>query len=351
MGRHEGVTQCVVTAREATSGDKRLIAYFESQQGSGPEGSDLLAHLKKELPDYMLPSAFVRLEKLPLTPNGKIDRKALPAPEERIGIRDDFVAPRDLLEQGLASAWSKVLKVKHVGLRDNFFELGGHSLAAVQLLSEVEKLTGRTLPLATLFQASTVEAFAEILRRDGWTPSWASLVPIQPRGSKCPLFLVHGAEGNVLLYRQLTRYLGSDQPVYGLQSQGLNGDGRFDETIHDMASRYIKEIVTVQPQGPYFLGGYCLGGIIAFEMAQQLSGMGEKVELVFLLDTYNSSVISHARVLLQAPLAFLQNVWFHGANAFCVRAGGRREFLAEKMDVELRRLGIRLRAACHAFRR
>ena len=196
LGRHGAVSQCVVTARENRPGDKVLVAYFVSQDESAPDVADMREYMRNELPDYMIPSAFVCMDKLPLTPNGKIDRNALPAPEERpIEIRDDFAAPRDALEQGLARAWSNVLRVKRVGLRDNFFDLGGNSMAAVQLISEVQKLTGRTLPLATLFQASTVEAFAEILRRDGWTPSWSSLVPIQALGSRNPLFLVHGAEG------------------------------------------------------------------------------------------------------------------------------------------------------------
>ncbi len=349
LSRHKAVNQCVVTAHEATSGDKRLVAYFESHEPRGPDISDLRAHLRNDLPDYMIPSAFVYMERLPLTPNGKIDRKALPAPEEQGSeLRDDFAAPRDALEQALAGAWSKVLRVKRVGRRDNFFDIGGNSLAAVQLLSEIEKLTGRTLPLATLFQAATVEAFADILRSEGWTPSWSSLVPIRPHGSKPPLFLVHGAEGNVLLYRQVTQHLGSDQPVYGLQSRGLNGDrqcGQFHESIQDMASQYIKEVMTVQPSGPYFLGGYCLGGIIAFEMAQQLRALGQEVELVILLDTYNTGVVSVLTALLRTPLYLLQNAWFHCANIVKIQGNERKRFLSEKSDVALRRLGIRLRAA------
>ena len=345
LGRHQAVSQCVVVARESA-----LVAYFESSDGSEPDISDLRTHLKKELPEYMLPASFVRMERLPLTPNGKIDRKALPEPEHgEIEGRSDLTEPRDPLEQALARAWSKVLKLKRVGLNDNFFDIGGNSLAAVHLLSEVQKLTDRRLPLATLFQASTVQAFAELLRRDGWMPSWSSLVPIQPLGSKCPLFLVHGAEGNVLLYRQVTKYLGPDQPVYGLQSRGLNGDGCFHKTISEMASHYVREIMTVQPQGPYFLGGYCLGGIVAFEMAQQLSAMGEKTELVLMLDSYNLG--RSPRSSLLAPVRLLQNVWFHGANAFCVRASDRKKFLVEKMDIARRRLGIRIEGAFHFLQR
>jgi amino acid adenylation domain-containing protein len=352
LGRHEAVGQCVVIGREDTRGDLRLVAYIESQAESAPAAGELRAHLKKELPEYMVPTAFVRMDKLPLTPNGKIDRKALPAPEELVTeIPEDVAPPLDLLEQTLARAWAKVLNVKQVGIRDDFFELGGHSLAAVRLLLEIQSATGRALPLATLFQASTVEALANVLRKDGWTPSWSSLVPIQPLGSKRPLFLAHGAEGNVLLYRQLIQHLGPDQPVYGLQSRGLNGDGHFDATIRDIAAHYVKEIVAVQPDGPYAIGGYCLGGTIAYEMAQQLTASGKYVGCVVMLDTYNNSVISRSRAVLQTPLRLLQNAWFHYANAASLCAKDREKFLSEKWDITITRAGIRLQAALHALRR
>jgi amino acid adenylation domain-containing protein len=352
LGRHEAVRQCVVVAREDIPGDKLLVAYLEPRAGSVVAVGDLRAHLKQELPDYMIPSAFVVMEKFALTPNGKIDRKALPPPDvQRVEIEGEYIAPRDPIEQVLAHTWAKILRVKRVGLHDNFFELGGHSLAAVRMLSEVKKLAGRTLPLATLFQASTVEALADLLRRGGWTPTWSSLVPIQPAGSSSPLFLAHGAEGNVLLYRHLTRYLGPDQPVYGLQSQGLNGDGRLNTTIQDMAAQYVKEVMIVQPHGPYLLGGYCLGGTIAFEMAQQLSAQGEKVGLVVMLDTYNPVAVSHSKLFPKAPLHFLQNLWFHGANFSLIRSEDRRKFLSEKVDIELTRLGMRLHAGYQFLQR
>jgi amino acid adenylation domain-containing protein len=348
LSNHATVGQCVVIAREDNPGDKRLVAYFELRPGTLANLGDLKTHLAKSLPDYMIPSIFVPLEKLPLTPNGKIDRNALPAPAgQHIEIDGGYVAPRDPLEQALARIWAKVLKVKRVGVRDNFFDLGGHSLTAVRMLAEVQKLAGKNLPLATLFQASTVESFAELLRRDGWTPSWSSLVPIQPLGQKPLLFLVHGAEGNVLLYRQLSQYLGTDQPVYGLQSKGLGGDGSLNVTVEDMASQYVKEIRTVQPHGPYFLGGYCLGGTIAFEMAQQLSAMGEPVGLVMMLGAYNQAVARS--FVLKGAVHFIQNLWFHGANLASIPMKDGKRFLKEKMDTELERFRIRLHAAYHSF--
>ena len=351
LSRHEAVRQCVVVVREDTPGNKLLVAYCQYNAESEHSVNGFRTYLKQSLPDYMLPSAFVPMEHFPLTPNGKIDRKALPPPHENPIENPEVSLPLDPLEQALVRTWSKVLKVKHVGLRDNFFELGGHSLAAVRLLSEIQTLTGRTLPLATLFQAPTVEAFAAILRKEGWTPSWSSLVPIQPSGSKPPLFLVHGAEGNVLLYRQVARHLGLDQPVYGLQSHGLSGDGSFETTVHDMAAQYIKEVMNEQPNGPYFLGGYCLGGIIAFEMAQQLTALGKPVEIVIMLDTYITGPLSKIRVLLQAPIHLSQNLLFHLANVVSLPAKDRRAFLSEKVDISLVRCQVRIHAMYHMLNR
>jgi amino acid adenylation domain-containing protein len=348
---HEAVRQCVVVTHENGPNDIVLVAYFQPEPQSSPTISDLQAHMKMKLPEYMVPSVFVSMPKLPLTPNGKIDRKALPPPDDlRMQAQETFAPPRDALEKTIARIWSKILKVKRVGLYDNFFELGGHSFAAVVLLTELRKVTGRTLPLAMLFEASTVEAMANILRKDGWVPSWSSLVPIQTRGSKPPLFLVHGAEGNVLLYRGLANHLGMDQPVYGLQSLGLNADAHFQTTVQEMAAHYLKEIIAVQPHGPYFLGGYCLGGVIAFEMAQQLKSLGEKTEIVIMLDTYNNSVLFRSKILLRAPLHVLQNAWFHAANAVSIQPADRKRFIAEKTDIALTRFKIIVRSAYHSLR-
>ena len=352
LATHPGVRQCVVVAREDVPGDKLLAAYFVPRDiTASPAATDLRAHLRSALPDYMIPSAFVAIERFPLTPNGKIDRKALPKPDEqRVDSPPESLVARDALDQILMQIWSKILRLKHVGIRDNFFELGGHSLAAVQMMAEIKNQTGKTLPLATLFHAATIEALGDILRKDGWKPSWSSLVPIRPQGSKPPLFLIHGAEGNVLLYRQVTQYLGKDQPVYGLQSQGLNGNDAIFTTFQEMAAAYIKEIKTVQPQGPYNFGGYCLGGVVALEMARQLTDAGEKVDRVIMLESYNLKTLSMPKFHLLAPLRFVQNVWFHLANLFAVRLEDRRKFLSEKMDTAIARLGIRLRASLRSFR-
>jgi len=346
---HSGVSDAVVVVRE-DGGNQRLVAYFVPSAESDGRLAELRDYLKAKLPDYMVPPTYVMLKKLPLTPNGKVDRKALPLPDPTtIETRPDSGAPRDMLEQQLTQLWRRILGVRHIGLSDDFFDLGGHSLAAAQMFYEIERLTGKKLPLATVFHASTVGELAETLRRDGWAPSWSSLVPINPGGSQLPLFLVHGAEGNVLLYRQLARHLGPDQPVYGFQSQGLNGKESLQTSVEEMASYYVKELVTLQPSGPYRLGGYCLGGAIALEMAQQLQARGERVGLVAMLDTFNNKMANRPKLRGLRLLHLLQNLWYHGAN-FCLAGNKHRwNFVREKWDTALTRDGIRLRTLYHAL--
>jgi amino acid adenylation domain-containing protein len=308
LAKHPGIKQCVVTAREDRPGEKTLVAYFEAQGIEAPETNDLRTYLKKELPEYMLPATFVRMDRLPLSPNGKVDTKALPAPEQRIGEgKEAFLAPRDSVEQVLTQLWAKVLKVNRVGLNDNFFELGGHSLLAVRIIVEIESIYGRRLPLATLLQAPTVGALAEVLRKENWTPSWSSLVPLQPGGSKPPLFLIHSHGGNVLEYYPLANHLDKDQPVYALQARGLDGNIPKNRSLEEIASAYLKEIRTLQSEGPYFLGGFCFGGLVALEAAQQLQAAGQKVALVVMIQT------THPGVPAFAPGSSSANRWWHRA--------------------------------------
>ncbi len=285
LSLHPGIRQCAAIAREDLPGNARLVAYFEAQPGQTLNVTDLRASLEKNLPAYMIPSVFVVMEKLPLTNNGKIDRKSLPAPEQSVLIRSEFVAPEYPSEQMLARIWTKVLKVKRVGRHDNFFELGGHSLLAVRLVVEIEKLTKIRLPLAMLLQAPTIAGLADLLRRENWTPSWSCLVPIQSAGSKPPLFLMHAHGGNVLEYYPLANLLGPDQPVYALQARGLNGHIVKDSTLEDMAAAYITELRSLQPEGPYFLGGFCFGGLLALEVAQQLTAAGQAVALLAMIQS------------------------------------------------------------------
>ncbi|MGH7773246.1 MAG: amino acid adenylation domain-containing protein, partial [Candidatus Binatia bacterium] len=289
LDQHPAVRETVVMAREDGLGDpsgslrtgKRLVAYVVLHPGQVAEVSELQNFLKQKLPEYMIPSALVYLDTIPRTPNGKIDRAALPVPEQtRPESETTYAAPRDTLEFELAKIWEKILGIHPVGVRDNFFDLGGHSLLGVRLFTQIETIFGKHLPLATLFQAPTVEQLANILRQEGWSAPWSSLVPIQPGGSKPPFFWVHGDSSDVFL----PRYLGPDQPLYGLVHQSQDGKRALYTRVEEIAAHYLKEIRTVQAEGPYFLGGYCFGGMVAFEMAQQLKKQGQKVAFLALLD-------------------------------------------------------------------
>jgi len=238
----------------------------------------------------------------------------------------------DGIEQTLANIWRDVLGIDQISIHDNFFELGGSSFMAVGLFAQIEKIFGRKLPLATLYEAPTVEHLADILRMEEWTASWASLVEIQSGGSKPPLFLIHGAGGNVLIYRDLACRLGLDQPVYGLQSRGLDGNQPFHTRIEDMASHYLKQVKAIQPQGPYLLGGYCMGGTVALEMAQQLYALGDAVALLAFMETYNFSNIK-PQSLFDKGYYYLQKIDFHWRNFLLLEPIEKLTFIKEKAKV------------------
>ena len=230
----------------------------------------------------MVPSVFVRVDSLPLTSNGKIDRDALPDPEP---MRSGAHPPRDRLEVCLAAIWEDVLKLRPVGIRDDFFELGGDSILALELVSQVESVCARRLPMSSLLEAPTVARQADILRDASWSPAWPAIVALQPHGDRPGFFCAAGAGTDVLSLVELPRYLGSDQPFYGLQPPGQDGQRAPLGTVDSLAAYFVREMRGIQPRGPYFLGGSSYGGIVAFEMAQQLTRAGEEVGLLALFDT------------------------------------------------------------------
>lgn len=291
LSHHPAVRENAVLAREDQLGNKRLVAYLAPEQGKSLTTSDLRSFVKERLPEYMVPSVFVLLEALPLTPNGKVDRRALPTPDQaRPEQEKSFVAPQDPLELQLTKIWQEVLGIQPIGVRDNFFDLGGHSLLAVRLIAQVEKAFSKNLRLTTLLQSPTIEQLANTLRSSGCNTPVGSLVPLKLGGDKPPLFCIYG----ILLYHDLARNLDPEQPVYGVYIQDevdLLQAGRLEKqlstliSVAEQATRYLKEIRTLQPKGPYFLAGESFGGLVAFEMAQQLHMQGEKVALLALLDT------------------------------------------------------------------
>ena len=276
LGQYPDVKESVVAQKEL-QGDKRLAAYIVLKQDAEATARELRDYLRERLPDFMVPSAFVFLEALPLTSNGKVDRKALSAPEAMQNRCEADDGPNDALELQLAKIWAKVLGISSVGVRDNFFDAGGHSLLAVRLLAEIKKATGRELSIAAFFQSPTIIQMAEILRREGCTVHWKSLAPLQPNGLKKPFFWIY-AEST---YSYLQKFFGSDQPLYGIMSQLHDGK---PEGYEKIVSQYLSEIRMIQPEGPYYIGGYCFGGLLALEIARRLSKAGMEVSFMFLVD-------------------------------------------------------------------
>ena len=344
LREHRGVHDVAVLVRDGPSGEKQIVAYCVGEKGESIRAGDLTAHMAKRLPAFMLPSAIVMLERLPLTPNGKIDRSALPPPPTASGRpAGSYVAPRDPLEAGLAGLWESLLGIKPVGILDNFFELGGHSLLAARLFAQIEKLTGKNLPLATLFQSPTIDGIATLLRREGRGSSWSSLVAIKPAGNRPPFFCVHAAGGNVLGYRSLASHLDPDQPVYGLQARGLDGKDVPLESVEEMAAQYVQEVRALQTAGPYYIGGACTGGIVAFEMAQQLVAGGEDVGILAMFDTFAHS---HLRSLSASELrrfkleSTVERLKYHSGNLLFRQ--GRIDYVRRKSKTLIRRLRTRL---------
>jgi amino acid adenylation domain-containing protein len=286
------IKQAVVIAREDTPGDPRLVGYLVLADNSAETELKTRINTWQQallvvLPEYMVPDDFVLMQAIPITPNGKIDRKALPVPDyNAISRLGEYFPPRTEIEMQVAEIWQEVMGLEKISIFDNFFELGGRSLVAVQLMARIEKLTGKRLPLATLFNHSTIEQLAVQVNADSKSITWDSLVPIKPKGSKMPLYIVHGAGLNVLLFNALAMNMGAEQPVYGLQARGLNGIDEPLDVMEDIAANYIDEIITQNPTGPYALAGYSLGGTIAYEMARQLMEMGKEVKMLAVFDTY-----------------------------------------------------------------
>jgi amino acid adenylation domain-containing protein len=281
LEQHAGVHQAVVVAREDTPGDKRLVAYYVPETPDSLSTGELRQHVGQQLPDYMTPSAFVQMEKFPLTPNGKVDRKALPAPSlEDFEAQSEYVAPRDETERKLVHLWEETLGVSPISVTANFFELGGRSMLAARLFTKILRTFGKELPLSTLFRSPTVEQLAKELRPSDANDHYPTVVCIQPNGSRPQFFCVHGGAGSTLFLNQLARELGPDQPFYGIEPEGLDGRPFQRPTVEQMAAYYLAEIRKVQPTGPYYIGGYCFGGLVAYEMARLLQQQGERVGIV-----------------------------------------------------------------------
>ncbi len=287
LSTHPGVESCAVIARSDGLAGVRLVAHVATH--SEELSRRLLEeHAHRFLPAALVPSAWVLSPSLPLTPNGKVDRQALQGlalPEET--DRPPRVAPSDPLEAQLLTIWEELLGQTGLGTTDDFFSLGGHSLLAVRLVSRASSVLGRTVPLELLFREPTVAGFAARLRAEAeGTGVW---VPLQPEGDGAPLILIHAVTGHVAHYRALASAMaarGLRRPVFGIQARGLGTEERSAANLEEMARDYVEELLRHRPSGPYLLGGWSMGGVVAFEMARQLEAAGKTVEAVLLFDSF-----------------------------------------------------------------
>jgi thioesterase domain-containing protein len=280
LRRHPGVRDCAVVARADASGHTRLAAYVVP--ADAPDAGELRAFLRERLPEHMVPSLFQRLPAFPLTPGGKVDRRALPEPGPgRPELARGYAPPRTAAEEALAAAWAEVLGVDRVGVHDDWFDLGGTSISALRVIHRGKRHFARELTLRAFFHGPTVAQMAAALQAGEGGEAWSPLVRIHAGGGKPPLFLVHPAGGNVLCYAPLARCFAGERPVYGLEAGGADAG----ESVEDMGARYAAAIRAAHPGGPYLVGGWSVGGVIAWEVARQLAEAGGAVEMVFLVDT------------------------------------------------------------------
>ncbi|RNF83323.1 amino acid adenylation domain-containing protein [Montanilutibacter psychrotolerans] len=282
---HGQVQEAVVLARDDISDGKRLVAYL-THTGIAPEIEDLRTHLQKTLPAYMVPSAFVTLDALPLTPNGKLDRKALPVPDADALPRRKFDPPQGEVEIALAQLWSELLRVGRVGRNDNFFELGGHSLLITRLIDAARR-RGLIMDLRQVFDAPTLAALAAVaMPGEQGANAQTNLIPVRIAGAQAPLFCFHEGFGSVLAYERLARFIDADIPVYSIEARAMHEDPPVYRSLVDMARDYLKQVLSVQPVGPYRLAGWSGGGLVAYEIARGLLELGESVSYLGMIDTY-----------------------------------------------------------------
>jgi amino acid adenylation domain-containing protein len=286
---HPLVADAYVTAYERTIETRGLAAYFAANTDSVLDTSELRAHVAAILPAYAVPIAWRQMQQLPLTNNGKINVAALPPADmnslqRAVDGNGNQRAP-DRIERQLITIWERALNTDGIGPDDDFFDLGGHSLLAVEVFDAVEQTFGRSLPLSTIFDAPTVRRLATALREEGWHQPRGSLVTLTATGARPPIFFVAAGDGNSVGFGALARRLGDDQPLYALQQRGINGAASLHVTVEQMATHYIRAIKRIRRHGPYLLGGRCLGGFVAYEMARRLETRGEKIALLAVLDS------------------------------------------------------------------
>jgi len=329
---HPEVRAAVVTACRDASGENALAAYIV-----GAHGFDLRRFLQRKLPDYMIPAWFVSLDRLPLTPNGKVDRNALPKPAAT-GMRVEFVPPKDDVERRLAAIWESVLDVRPVSAHDNFFDLGGHSFLVAKLLRRIDIEFGKRLSMATVFQAPTIEQLAPVIGdRSGLAHHLARTISIHKPGTRSPLFWAYAGP----ICRPLAHRLGQEHPLISIAIDPADEERlSFRCTLEEIAGAMVRSVRSVQPEGPYSLGGWCAEGILAYEMAVQLKAAGQEVASLILLDAANPDL----RRSLSNREVLVARIKYHSKRLARRRGSAIWDYLVERAGgivdrVRLQRIG------------
>jgi len=318
----ENIEEAAVDARNDHGEEKHLVAYILPRFRNSPPSVTLIRRaLRERLPDYMVPSAFVFMETMPRTNTGKVDRRALPEPKNlRPEIDDPFAPPTTPVEERLAKIWARVLGVNRVGIHDDFFELGGHSLSGIRLITAIQREFQLNLPLRRLFESSTVAGLAaciEAERTSGafanqkQTKRWSYLFELKPGNNRKPVFFLPGGVGGdyeFLVYARLAHYVGPDYPFYGLRARSADGTKQAHASVKEMAADYIQEIRSFQSEGPYFLVGNCIGGVVAYEIARQLKAQGQKIACLAMMDTHRPSISIDLRYRARRGIDCLRSI-------------------------------------------
>ncbi|HCW08205.1 MAG TPA: hypothetical protein DGG95_12665 [Cytophagales bacterium] len=330
--KNANIREVVVVPQTRANYRKVLVAFLTTtQEQKKIDVTELKRFLRANLPPHMIPINFVVLPEMPRNSNGKISRKELM--EYRIPQKERDLKCRASLtsyEEKLLAIWKRLLKINSIQATDHFFDdLGGDSFLALLLFIEIEKEFGRTIAISTLYTAPTIEKMASLIASRDAKCEFHSLVPIKPSGTGCALFLVHGAGGNVLIYRDLSKHLSNHRPIYGLQSCGLEDRKQQLLSIEEMAKAYLHDIKRIQPLGPYLLCGYCMGGTIALEVAQQLKRLGDEVAFLAMLETYDWSKLP-PRSIFDKSRFLGEKILFHWKNLRLLSNDGMKYFLANK---------------------
>jgi acyl carrier protein len=308
----------------------KSVAYYTSSNPDLCTPEELKNYLRRSIPDYLIPDSIFMVKSFSFKENGSIDIDKLLESESKLIISRQTGNERDGIEQKLLDIWKKVFKNNSISINDNFFELGGHSMLAGQIYSEIEKVIGKVIPLSTLFKSPTVAQLASDLQENNSIEVWSYLTPIQPRGNLNPLFLIPSTNGNIQIYRECAKYMGNELPVYVLKSVEVGENSGDLVKFEDIAAKYVKEIRAFQPHGPYYIGGYCVGGTLALEVAQQIIKHGEKINYLAMIENYNFHSLQNPEQSEPESYHKFLDMYFNNIDIFLSQNDKKLKFIHKK---------------------